>query len=186
GVQHVVQLTFDNVHFFRDNPNVPSDMEQMPHLLNFIEHNGTMLSDNHTPLIAHTADDSLTNYTGLYGDRHGTGISNSYGYFTPTGTANIAGSFVYWTDPVIDGSTATPSTTDHNPTMIYSAQVPAKAVPSSATGVAAASGQGTIPTTPNPGTWADHTDIRPTMLAVPGLRDDYPTDARVPPENLTA
>src|SRR6516225_11132813 len=26
-VKHVVQLTFDNVHFFRDNPNVPSDLE---------------------------------------------------------------------------------------------------------------------------------------------------------------
>jgi len=114
GVQHVVQITFDNVHFFRDNPNVPSDLEQMPHLLNFIENNGTMLSNNHTPLIAHTADDSLTNYTGMYGDRHGTGISNSYGYYNPTGTAQLANSFVYWTDPIIDDSTSTrarPTTT---------------------------------------------------------------------------
>ena len=46
GVSHVVQITFDNVHFFRDNPNVPSDLELMPHLLNFIEGNGTMLSSN--------------------------------------------------------------------------------------------------------------------------------------------
>ncbi|HEY2665554.1 MAG TPA: hypothetical protein VGK51_01805 [Actinomycetota bacterium] len=147
GVQHVVQITFDNVHFFRDNPNVPSDLEQMPHLLNFIENNGTMLSNNHTPLIAHTANDSLTNYTGMYGDRHGTGISNSYGYYNPTGTAQIANSFVYWTDPIIDGSTSTPSTTDHNPTMIYSAQVPAKAVPSTATGVAAAAPAPWVPFT---------------------------------------
>jgi hypothetical protein len=29
GVQHVVQITFDNVHFFRDNPNVPSDFQLM-------------------------------------------------------------------------------------------------------------------------------------------------------------
>src|SRR5205823_4733429 len=57
GVKHVVQLTFDNVHFFRDNPNVPSDLEMMPNLLHFFEHNGTMLSNNHTPLIAHTAND---------------------------------------------------------------------------------------------------------------------------------
>jgi hypothetical protein len=147
GAQHVVQITFDNVHFFRDNPNVPSDLEQMPHLLNFIENNGTMLSNNHTPLIAHTANDSLTNYTGLYGDRHGMGISNSYRYFTPSGTANLAGSFVYWTDPVIDDATATPSTTDHNPSLIYSAQVPAKAVTSTATGVAAAT----------PGPWVPFT-----------------------------
>jgi hypothetical protein len=56
GIQHVVQLTFDNVHFFRDNPNVPSDLELMPNLLSFFEDNGTFLSNNHTPLIAHTAD----------------------------------------------------------------------------------------------------------------------------------
>src|SRR6266480_6145891 len=95
-IQHVIYIQFDNTHFTRDNPNVPSDLEQMPHLLNFIENNGTMLSNNDTPLIAHTANDSLTNYTGLYGDRHGTGISNSYRYFTPTGTANLANSFIYW------------------------------------------------------------------------------------------
>ena len=33
GVKHVISLVFDNVHFSRDNPNVPSDLEQMPHLL---------------------------------------------------------------------------------------------------------------------------------------------------------
>ena len=71
GIQHVVQLTFDNVHFFRDNPNVPSDLQMMPNLLNFFENNGTFLSNNHTPLIAHTADDLLTSLTGLYGDRQG-------------------------------------------------------------------------------------------------------------------
>ena len=37
GVKHVVEITFDNVHFFRDNPNVPSDLEMMPHLLNFLK-----------------------------------------------------------------------------------------------------------------------------------------------------
>ncbi len=58
GVQHVISIVFDNVHFFRDNPNVPSDLEQMPHLLNFLESNGTVYSNSHTPLIAHTADDS--------------------------------------------------------------------------------------------------------------------------------
>ena len=102
GVQHVIEITFDNVHFFRDNPNVPSDLELMPHLLNFIENNGTMMSNNHTPLIAHTAEDSLTIYTGLYGDRHGMPISNSYRTYNPDGTTDPAGSFVYWTDPVFD------------------------------------------------------------------------------------
>src|SRR5690242_13902898 len=44
GVKHVINITFDNVHFFRDNPNVPSDLEQMPTLLHFLESNGTVLS----------------------------------------------------------------------------------------------------------------------------------------------
>ncbi|HKB49433.1 MAG TPA: hypothetical protein VKC57_17125, partial [Ktedonobacterales bacterium] len=30
NVQHVIYVQFDNVHFTRDNPNVPSDLEQMP------------------------------------------------------------------------------------------------------------------------------------------------------------
>src|SRR5206468_1599709 len=60
GIKHVVDLTFDNVHFFRDNPNVPSDLQMMPNLLNFFTSNGTLMSNNHTPLIAHTANDLLT------------------------------------------------------------------------------------------------------------------------------
>ena len=73
GIKHIVQLGFDNVHFFRDNPNVPSDLQMMPNLVNFFESNGTFLSNNHTPLIAHTGDDLLTTATGLYGDRQGIG-----------------------------------------------------------------------------------------------------------------
>ena len=60
GVKHVVEILFDNTHYNRDNPNVLSDLEQMPALKNFITQNGTLLSNMHTPLIAHTADDSLT------------------------------------------------------------------------------------------------------------------------------
>lgn len=101
GIQHVVQLTFDNVHFFRDDPNVPSDLELMPNLLSFFEDNGTFLSNNHTPLIAHTADDILTTYSGLYGDRQGMPISNDYEVYQSNGTTDNAGSFAYWTDPVL-------------------------------------------------------------------------------------
>ena len=125
GVQHVIHLTFDNVHFFRDNPNVPSDLEQMPHLLNFIEGNGTMLSNNHTPLIAHTANDSLTAYTGLYGDRHGMPISNSYEVYNGTGGVDSAGSFQYWTAPINDRTTAPAPGPDALPGQLYSATVPA-------------------------------------------------------------
>src|SRR5581483_6069843 len=90
-VQHVIYINFDNVHLSRDNPNVPSDLEQMPNLLNFFKNNGVMLSNNHTPLIAHTGDDILTAITGVYGDRHGQPVSNSYRYFKPDGTTGSAG-----------------------------------------------------------------------------------------------
>lgn len=124
GVKHVISLVFDNVHFSRDNPNVPSDLEQMPHLLDFLKQYGTVFSNSHTPLIAHTADDSLTIYTGLYGDRHGQAVSNSYKTYNPDGTTDPAGSFAYWTSPVYD--TASTPTTGHDtsPSMAYSPKVP--------------------------------------------------------------
>ncbi|MGP8001226.1 MAG: hypothetical protein ACLPKI_28465 [Streptosporangiaceae bacterium] len=40
GIQYVVEIGFDNVHFFRDNPNVPSDLQMLPNLLNFITGHG--------------------------------------------------------------------------------------------------------------------------------------------------
>jgi hypothetical protein len=129
GVKHIVELTFDNVHFFRDNPNVPSDLQLMPNLLNFFEGNGTFLSNNHTPLIAHTGDDLLTTFTGLYGDRHGMPISNSYQTYNPDGTTDPAGSFAYWTDPVYDTATAPSPGHDTNPSMVYSATPPATTTP---------------------------------------------------------
>jgi hypothetical protein len=126
GVKHVISIVFDNVHFSRDNPNVPSDLEQMPHLLDFLKSNGTVLSNTHTPLIAHTADDSLTIYTGLYGDRHGQAVSNSYKTYNPDGTTDPAGSFAYWTSPVYDTAKIPTPGHDTAPTMAYSASVPAK------------------------------------------------------------
>src|SRR5215467_1686059 len=125
GVQHVVNIVFDNVHFFRDNPNVPSDLEQMPHLLNFLEQNGTVMSNVHTPMIAHTADDSLTIYTGLYGDRHGQPLTNSYKTYNPDGTTDPATSFTYWTSPVVDTATTPAAGHDTLPSMAYSPTVPA-------------------------------------------------------------
>jgi hypothetical protein len=127
GVKHVVEITFDNVHFFRDNPNVPSDLELMPHLKQFLENNGSLLSDLHTPMIAHTANDSLTIYTGLYGDRHGMPVSNSYKTYKPDGTTESDGSFVYWTSPVYNSSAGAVSSTEPStPSMVYSPTVPAK------------------------------------------------------------
>ena len=129
GVQHVIYLQFDNVHFTRDNPRVPSDLEQMPNLLNFIENNGTLLTDHHTPLIAHTATDILTSLTGVYGDQHGVPISNSFRYFNPNGTTDPGVSFAYWTDPIYDYSTSTPTDTTYNMLSAQGKNAPAPWVP---------------------------------------------------------
>lgn len=110
AIKHVIYIQFDNVHSERDNPNVPSDLELMPHLLNFLKGNGTFMTNSHTPLISHTSDDIITSITGVYGDRHGGPVGNSFGYFPLPGTSTAPdlfdSTFTYWTDPV---STATPS-----------------------------------------------------------------------------
>ncbi|PYX05022.1 MAG: hypothetical protein DMG88_22840, partial [Acidobacteria bacterium] len=86
GVKHVIYVQFDNTHFRRDNPNVPSDLEQMPHLLNFIHDNGVLMANDHTVLISHTATGILTSLTGVYPDRMGQPVSNSFRYFKTDGT----------------------------------------------------------------------------------------------------
>jgi hypothetical protein len=103
-IEHVVYLQFDNVHFRRDNPNVPSDLEQIPNLLNFLTDNGTFFTNHHTPLISHTSVDILTSLTGVYGDKFGVPIGNSIGLFGPTGVASFLSSFTYWTDVLSDGT----------------------------------------------------------------------------------
>jgi hypothetical protein len=115
-IRRVVFIQFDNVHFRRDIPNVPSDLEQMPHLLNFITDNGTLLTNDHTVLISHTATGFLSTITGFYPDRMGQAVSNTYRYFTPTGASRNAVSFAYWTAPVFDVSGA--GQTNFTPTMI--------------------------------------------------------------------
>ena len=97
-IKRVVYIIFDNVHLRRDNPNVPSDLEQMPNLLNFLQGKGVISGNHHTPLISHTADDILTGLTGVYGDRHGSPISNSFGIFKKDNSSAVfQTSFVYWT-----------------------------------------------------------------------------------------
>src|ERR1700758_2960296 len=108
-VQHVVTIIFDNTHFKRDPARdgstlVPSDLEQMPHLLNFIKNNGVLLSNHHTPLIAHTSDDIITILTGVYPDRHGVATAaNSYLEYTATGVRSQS-AFTYWTDLSLDST----------------------------------------------------------------------------------
>ena len=110
GIKHIVHIQFDNVHLRRDNPNVPSDLEQMPNLLNFLVDHGTMLTNHHTPLISHTADDIITTLTGVYGEKHGQPVANSYGFFRPDGSIGFSSSFAYWTDTAPDGQ---PQMIDH-------------------------------------------------------------------------
>jgi hypothetical protein len=129
GIEHVVQIGFDNVHFFRDNPNVPSDLEMLPNLLNFLEGNGTLLSNNHTPLIAHTGDDLMTTATGLYGDRQGIPVANSYQTYNPDGTTDPATVFTYWNDAIDDTASAPAAGHDTNPNLVYSPTPPATTSP---------------------------------------------------------
>ena len=97
-IKRVVYLIFDNVHLRRDNPNVPSDLEQMPNLLHVLQGKGVISGNHYTPLISHTADDILTGLTGVYGDRHGSPVSNSFGIFKKDNSAAVfQTSFVYWT-----------------------------------------------------------------------------------------
>ena len=105
GIKHVISIQFDNTHLTRDRANVPSDLEQMPNLLNFMTNNGTLSDNEHTILISHTAGGILTSLTGLYPDRHGITVSNSYGYFkSGTNATAFSSAFKYWTDKVDDAT----------------------------------------------------------------------------------
>jgi hypothetical protein len=127
GIKHVIYLQFDNTHLSRDRANVPSDLQQMPNLLSFLSNNGTVSSNEHTILISHTAGGILSSLTGLYPDRNGITVSNSYRYFTPTGSSSSSSAFKYWTDLVDDTS----GTNDPLPNMVTTGQktTPAPWVP---------------------------------------------------------
>src|SRR5947208_6883485 len=93
----------------------------MPHLLNFIRDNGTLMTNDHTALISHTATGILTSLTGVYPDRMGQPVSNSFRYFTPSGGTRTGVSFAYWTAPLFDpaGPPFPPAgQTDFTPEMI--------------------------------------------------------------------
>ena len=127
NIKHVVYLQFDNTHYSRDASSVASDLEQMPHLLNFLKSNGTLFTNDHTILISHTAGGILSTQTGLYPDRHGINVSNSYFYFTPSNIPAFSSAFKYWTDLVDD----TTGANDPLPNMVTDGQAttPAPWVP---------------------------------------------------------
>jgi arylsulfatase A-like enzyme len=99
-IRHVVYIQFDNVHFRRDLPNIPSDLEQMPKLLNFLLNKGSVLTNHHTPLISHTSVDILTSLSGVYGSKMGAPIGNSLPFFNSAGGVSFPSTFEYWTDPL--------------------------------------------------------------------------------------
>jgi hypothetical protein len=111
GIKHVIYLQFDNVHYKPDVSNVKSDIQSMPNLADFLTKNGTLFTNDHTVLISHTADGILASLTGLYGDRNGATVGNSYGYYGANGATGFSSTFKYWTD-VVD------ATNDPKPNMI--------------------------------------------------------------------
>jgi hypothetical protein len=120
-IKHVIYLQFDNTHLVRDRSNFASDLELMPHLRNFLADNGTLSDNEHTILISHTAGGILSSLTGLYPDRTGQAVSNSYGFFRPNGSVGFSSSFKYWTDITDGGNPATNPPTppaDTNPNMV--------------------------------------------------------------------
>ena len=109
--KHVIYIQFDNVHLRRDSQNVPSDLEQIPALKGFLTSNGSLLSNDHTILISHTAGGIVSSLTGLYPDRNGVNVSNGYVQFNPNGSvAGFPSAFSYWTDPL--------SSTDTTPNLV--------------------------------------------------------------------
>src|SRR6266576_145221 len=125
-IKHMVYLQFDNTHYRRDNQSVASDLEQMPHLLNFLKNNGTLFTNDHTILISHTAGGILSTQTGLYPDRHGQAVSNNYFYYNPAKNPLCSTSFKYWTDLVDDAT----GVNDALPNMVTAAKTtPAPWVP---------------------------------------------------------
>ena len=101
SIRHVIIMQFDNVHLARDNANVPSDIQQIPALYDFMKNDGSLLSNDHTVLISHTADGILSTETGLYPDEFGGGVANTFPYLNPSAKSGTStrSLFTYWTDP---------------------------------------------------------------------------------------
>ncbi|WP_446666346.1 hypothetical protein [Flexivirga sp. B27] len=127
GIKHVVQIDFDNVHLTRDNPNVASDLEQMPALLNFMKSQGVVMTNTHDDLV-HTGTTMISNATGLYPDRNAITQSNSGDLYDATGTPVGYSSFSYWTDKLttFSGSTTSRYNLDYLPSR--TAPAPAQSI----------------------------------------------------------
>ena len=92
-IKHVIYIQFGHLSMARDNANVPSDLEQMPHLLKFLESNGTLLTNHHTALFSQASNDAITSLTGVYPDRLGAGFASSSAYWAAPADTGAAGTF---------------------------------------------------------------------------------------------
>ena len=88
-IKHLIYLQFDNTHFARDRrgrpvrPRADASPAQLPDLQRHA------LTNDHTILISHTAGGILASLTGLYPDRNGQTVSNSYDYFKQTRRSDV-------------------------------------------------------------------------------------------------
>jgi hypothetical protein len=103
AITHVVHIQFDNLHLQRDNPNVPSDLEQMPHLLDFLASDGLVSANHEGSPLAQQASESIAILTGLNGDRTGVPAADVFGSFRGDGGAVFTSAFGYWTATGGDG-----------------------------------------------------------------------------------
>lgn len=103
AIAHLVHIQLNNVHLRRDNPNVSSDLEQMPHLRKFLQRDGVIASNHQTSPLAQQAPDTLTILTGLFGDRIGVPIGDSSAAFRGDGSVGIVSALAYWTATGSDG-----------------------------------------------------------------------------------
>ena len=81
-IQHVIYIHFSHLNVARGNSNGPSDLEQLPHLLHFLENNGTVLTNHHSDSHAQPVANALTAVTGLYPERFAPTFASTSGYWT--------------------------------------------------------------------------------------------------------
>ena len=105
-IDHVVWLEFDNVHLRRDNPNVPSDIEQMPDLhATLSAQNGiAALQRSHDPDLAHRGWAASSTATGSTRSSNGsTSRTPTRSFNGSSNSTDFQQAFTYWTDPTEDG-----------------------------------------------------------------------------------
>src|SRR5262249_51128259 len=89
-------------------PTVPSDLEQIPTRLTSTRDTEPLPPRNPPVLTPHPANGVLTSLPGVYPDRHGQAVANSYRYFRADGSTASSSSFKYWTD-LVDDVSVTPA-----------------------------------------------------------------------------